>query len=63
MNTPTTTQRVVAHILGEDTDNDTPIDELYREAHGIADGRAVDRAEVERWAFETVNAVVKGGAA
>ncbi len=52
---PSVTRRLRAHLAGDGTPNDDTTDDLYREAHGITDGRETDLEDVERWAWETVN--------
>lgn len=41
------------HLAGGGTLNDCEVDELFREWHGIVDGRDTDLEEVERWAVRT----------
>jgi len=48
----TVRERLQKHLANPDsTLNDSTVDELYREAHGIRDDEETDLETVEQWAF------------
>lgn len=49
-------ERLAAHLDGDGTPNDLTTNDLYREAHGLPEDAETDLEEVERWAFDLVNA-------
>lgn len=45
--------RLLAHLLGDGTINDSETGDLFREAHHLSDDEETDLETVERWAVQT----------
>lgn len=55
-------ERLMAHLAGDGTANDSFTDELYREAHGLASYEETDLEVVEAWAFSVLAGTCKPSA-
>ena len=53
-------ERLIAHLNGDGTANDSETESLYREAHKLNDNAEIDTETIEWWAWHTLNAKLEG---